>query len=387
MNSFLLNSRRAFRKSGGSGASTWTFDLASIEYMRKSQNLDLDSAIQFTPTPDGKLMLFPAYDGGYSYIRKRGYMTTDPGYDPLHPFDLPYIGLTSATDGYYQGQVNINYWVNSTPTESTAMCLGLDLAPDGKRVFMVLRAMRNSVSGAFFASIDLDEAWTLEPALMPTTNNPNASRTALPAWVRGIDWDAMTCVLQDGSTRQFAMAPIGLPDSVYLKTRLLVSHDGSRIYTLGGRFTGTGAGVITQYTMADPFDVSTLKRTNAVLNMASYEVDFGGKSDMYRDIVMSPDGLRLFVLGLAINANYDPRSSSSANSYIYEFALAAPYDVGTAEAVKRVRLQDSAIGLYDYAPVISPSGMFVDEQNGGERIFLYDSRVRTLYQFSVTSPS
>ena len=108
---------------------------------------------------------------------------------------------------------------------------------------------------------------------------------------------------------------------------------------------------------------------------------------MYRDIVMSPDGLRLFTLGLASNANYDPRTTSSYNSYIYEFALAAPYDIGTAEAVKRVRLQDSAIGLYDYAPVISPSGMFVDEQNGGERVFLYDSRVRTLYQFNVTSPS
>ena len=139
--------------------------------------------------------------------------------------------------------------------------------------------------------------------------------------------------------------------------------------------------------MADPFDVSTLKRANVALTMASYETDFGGGSPMYRDIVMSPDGLRLFVLGMDVRTDSDPRKSSSNNSYIYEFALAAPYDVGTAEPVKRVRLQDTTVGLYDYAPVITPTGMFIDEQNGGERIFLYDSRVRTLYQFNVTSPS
>lgn len=387
MNSFLLNSRRAFRKSGGSGASTWTFDLASLEYTRKSQNIDIDAVIQWIPTPDGKLMMLPAYDGGYAYVRKRGYTTTDPGYDPLHPLDLPYIGLTSSTDGYYQGVHNINWWGNSTPTETTAMCLGMTLAPDGKRIFMVLKAMRNSVMGAFFASIDLDEAWTLETALMPVTSTVNNGQSCLPAWLRGIDWGTMTCTLQGGSTRQFAMSTVGLPNTVYEKTSLRVAHDGSRIYTLGGRYSGGGAGVITQYTMADPFDVSTLKRSNVVLTMSSYETDFGGGSAMYRDVVMSPDGLRLFVLGMQVNATYDPRQQSSANSYIYEFALMAPYDIGTAEPVKRVRLQDTAVGLYDYAPVITPTGMFIDEQNGGERIFLYDSRVRTLYQFSVTSPS
>jgi len=386
MNSFLLNSRRAFRKSGGSGASTWTFDLTSLEYARKSQVIDLDAVIQWIPTSDGKLMLLPAYAGGFSYVRKRGYMTTDPGYDPLHPFDLPYIGLTPSTDGYYQGSNNINFWGNATPTETTAMCLGMTLAPDGKRIFMMLDAMRLSVRGAFFASIDLDEAWTLEPELIPTTSI-GGSQTVLPAWLRGIDWGAMTCVLQGGATRQFAMATIGLPDYVYRKTSMRVAHDGSRLYTLGGHGTTTGAGVITQYTMADPFDVSTLKRANVTLAMESYQVDFGGGSSMYRDIVMSPDGLRLFVLGMNINATYDPRTQSSNNSYIYEFALVAPYDIGTAEPVRRVRLQDTAVGLYDYAPTIAPTGMFIDEQNGGERIFLYDSRVRTLYQFNVTSPS
>jgi len=386
MNSFLLNSRRAFRKSGGSGVSTWTFDLASLEYMRKSQVIDIDAVIQWIPTPDGKLVMLPAYEGGYSYVRKRGYMTTDPGYDPLHPLDLPYIGLTSSTDGYYQGQNNINYWGNATPTETTAMCLGMTLAPDGKRIFLMLRAMRNSVTGAFFASIDLDEAWTFEPELIPMSNI-YGNQTVLPSWVRGIDWGSMTCVLQGGATRQFAMSTVGLPDTVFNKTVMRVAHNGSRMYTLGGRYVATGADAITQYSMADPFDVTTMKRSNTVLSLNSYAVDFGGSSTMYRDIVMSPDGLRLFVLGLNINTTYDPRNNSSNNSYIYEFGLSVPYDIGTAEPVKRVRLQDTAVGLYDYAPTIAPTGMFIDEQNGGERIFLYDSRVRTLYQFSVTSPS
>lgn len=393
MNSFLLNSRRAFRKSGGSGVSTWTFDLSTLTYMNKSQSLDIAMHSHFMTTSDGRLIFIPGImfnnDATRTRMRVRSYDTTAEGYDPLHPWDLPFVDLASTSSGYMQSRfypTRVPSSGSNAPTSTAIRIMAFTFDREGRSIYCLVNALINEVQGYFFLSIPLDEPWAFDPIILPSTNTVSSAQVSnVPDSLTNVNFTQGTFQVQ-GGTRHFSMSTVGMPAAVYNTCGISIAGDGSRFYVLSGYSNSALVGQICQVSMADPFDVSTIRRSITTVDMASFETDFGGKSTRYSDFQVSPDGLRAFLIGAAVSTDYWD-TSSSADSYIYEFSLNVPYDVTSMSPVKRVRLQDASVGLSSVAPTICPTGMFIDEADGGSRVFLYDARLRTLFQFSVTSPS
>ena len=84
------------------------------------------------------------------------------------------------------------------------------------------------------------------------------------------------------------------------------NYDGSKMFIIG-----EGHRAVVEYNLATPFDVST-----AVYAGAAEELNVAARDPSPDDLAFNNDGMKLFILG-------------RANGYVYEYNLAAPYDVST----------------------------------------------------------
>lgn len=105
--------------------------------------------------------------------------------------------------------------------------------------------------------------------------------------------------------------------------------DGSKMYVMGNHNLSEYTGIICQYTLSTPWDVSTANYDNK-----NKDISAQGSGTWYYAIAFNSDGAKFFV--------------ADDDGFVYQYSLSTPWDIGTATFVKSFNSQESCW----------PSGMY-----------------------------
>ncbi len=115
----------------------------------------------------------------------------------------------------------------------------------------------------------------------------------------------------------------------YYPYGICFKSDGSKMYVMGNHNLSEYTGIICQYTLSTPWDVSTASYDNK-----NKDISAQGSGRWYYAISFNPDGTKFFV--------------ADDDGFVYQYALSTPWDIGTATFVISFNSQDSCW----------PSGMY-----------------------------
>lgn len=273
MNSFLLNGRRAFRQSGTTNLSSWTFDLSRASYDGKQMSVAYPYEwVRYLP--DGRLML--SSHRTYSKpFEIREFDETAAYYDPAKPWNIDCL-KTGA----------------SVVSPNSAAYVDACFTWDGKRWFGIAQGtLTDNTSKRYFLQVNRETAWDI-------------ADTSPPQLHFSISVDKAAYL----STGQFSKWT--LSESV---VAMAVSGNGLYVYYL----TRDSPYNLYMRRLDEPFEINSMRLTIA----ATVPLD-SVRSGTYRAFQFSPDGYRLVVMSSG--------ESSSSITCLVELTLSVAWDIGTA---------------------------------------------------------
>jgi len=126
------------------------------------------------------------------------------------------------------------------------------------------------------------------------------------------------------------------------------NDDGSRLYEVGN-----GSDNIYQYTVSNPFDISS----------ASFSTSITTQDSQPSDIAWNNDGSRL----------YESDSQFGSTSAIYQYTVSTPFDISSASFSTSINTQD-----------IQPKGIAWNDD--GSRLYEVGQGSQEIYQYTVSTP-
>lgn len=127
--------------------------------------------------------------------------------------------------------------------------------------------------------------------------------------------------------------------------------DGSKIFVLGG----AADGVMLQYSLITPFDLSTASYDSVSLNVLPQDLDMGG-------FYLTQDGTKVFIMGNQTNN-------------VYQYSMVTPFDMSTMS----YDTISFSVGSEDNAP------LNVVFSTDGYKMFFFGNTNNRIYQYSTTS--
>ncbi len=180
--------------------------------------------------------------------------------------------------------------------------------------------------------------------------NSGGASQAISQYTLSIAWDITTAVYASKSYADPSWdLTLGNPSAIGFKT------DGTKLYVVT---SGTG-GLITQYTLGTPWDISTATPAGIIFAPVSGHVPIG--------LRFKSDGTRLFT------ADIDMSPAS-----IISFTLGTPWNISTATI--------DATSFNVTGQIAGGNITGIDLKTDGTKAYLYDGDSNIVYQYTIGTP-